>query len=183
VTGIIVVVSGVVLADNNRFGGKVQLENLAYDIALSIRQAQVYGISVARFQGGTFSAGYGVHLAVLSPTVYALFADAVTENGLYDCPSPGTQNCELVQTTNITSGYRINDLCRTASSGTETCGIPSLDIVFERPEPDAWIGSSGVSCILNAGTCAAGARIELISPRGDLMSVAVEANGQISVQH
>ena len=183
VTGIIVVVSTVVLADNNRFGGRVQLENLAYDIALSIRQAQVYGISVERFRTGTFSSGYGIHFDLANPNTYGLFADAITQNGLYDCPSPGTDDCELVQTTNITAGYQIQDLCVTSSVGGETCGIPSIDIVFERPEPDAWIGSSGVSCILDAGACAEGARVQIVSPRGDTMNVAVEANGQISVRH
>src|SRR3989344_3669939 len=36
VTAIIVVVSSVVLVNNNRFGGVIQLENLAYDVALSV---------------------------------------------------------------------------------------------------------------------------------------------------
>ncbi|MBP9757776.1 MAG: prepilin-type N-terminal cleavage/methylation domain-containing protein, partial [Candidatus Pacebacteria bacterium] len=64
VIGIIVVISGVILANNSRFGGVVQLQNLAYDIALSVRQAQVYGISVQRFNSSdTFASAYGMHFA------------------------------------------------------------------------------------------------------------------------
>jgi len=181
VTALIVIISTVVLADNNRFGGVVLLENLAYNIALSIRQAQVYGISVARFQGSTFSAGYGVHFDASIPDTYELFADAITANGLYDCPEPGTNDCELVQSTTISTGYTIQDLCATPASGTEVCGLSKLDILFIRPEPDAWISSNGVSCINDHSTCAQGARIQLLSPRGDVMSVSVQANGQISV--
>jgi len=182
VTAIIVVISAVILANNNRFGGVVLLENLAYSVALSIRQAQVYGISVARFQGSNFTAGYGVHFDISSPNIYALFADALQANGMYDCPQPGTNNCELVQTNSISPGYSIQNLCVTPASGsTETCGISKLDVVFIRPEPDAWISSNGVSCIVDNSTCARSARIVLVSPRSDLMSVTIAANGQISV--
>jgi prepilin-type N-terminal cleavage/methylation domain-containing protein len=182
VTAIIVLISSVVLANNNRFGGVVLLQNLAYNIALSIRQAQVYGISTARFQStSNFSAGYGMHFDLSSPDTYLLFADAITPNGMYDCPQPQTDNCELVQSTNISNGYGINQLCVTASSGAENCSVQKLDVLFKRPEPDAWISADGTSCTLDNTACQEGARIVLIAPSGDIMNVTVEANGQISV--
>ena len=181
-TGIITVISTIVLANNNRFGGVVLLENLTYDVALSIRQAQVYGIAVARFQSDTFSAGYGVHFDLSSPDTYVLFGDAIQANGLYDCPQPGTNNCELVETTNLPAGYSVYGLCETPSSGVESCNTSKLDIVFKRPEPDAWISASGSSCITDNSACGQSARILLRSPHGDQMSVVIYANGQISVQ-
>jgi prepilin-type N-terminal cleavage/methylation domain-containing protein len=181
VTGIIVVVTGVVLANNNRFGGVVLLENLTYDVALSVRQAQVYGISVSRFGASNFGAGYGVDFNKSSPTTYTLFGDS-SGNGLYDCTTPGSLNCELISATNINSGYYVASLCATPAGGSETCsGISSIDIVFKRPEPDAWISINGISCISDTSACQESARITLESPRGDLMSVDVAANGQISV--
>ncbi|MBI4087782.1 prepilin-type N-terminal cleavage/methylation domain-containing protein [Candidatus Kaiserbacteria bacterium] len=181
VTAIVVVITGVVFANNNRFGGVVLLQNLTYDVALSIRQAQVYGISVARFGDATFSAGYGNDFDLSSPTTYTLFADA-SENGLYDCPAPGTSGCELVAATTISSGYRIQSLCATPAGGTETCsGVSSLDVLFKRPEPDAWISINGNSCILDSAQCQESARITLVSPKGDTMSVVIDANGQIAV--
>src|SRR3989344_8294101 len=71
VTAIIVVVSGVVLANQNRFGGQVLLQNFAYDVALSIRQAQVYGLAVARAGSGgtaTFGTSYGIHFEIDDPS-------------------------------------------------------------------------------------------------------------------
>lgn len=178
VTGIMALISGLVLANNNQFGGRVLLQNLAYDIALSIRQAQQYGISVQQFQG-SFGSAYGLHFQV-SPSEgassYVLFADAIAPaDGLYSCPQPGTTNCELVNSTTISQGYRIYDLCMTPAGGAETCGLSSIDITFQRPEPDAYIRSD---VILGLGESA---RIRVSSPRGDIQDVTVEANGQIAV--
>lgn len=182
-TAIIVLITSVVLANNNRFGGIVLLQNLTYDVALSIRQAQIYGISVTRFAADpTFSAGYGVDFDLSSPSAYTLFAD-ISGNGLYDCTDPGSIGCEIVGATSISSGYHIQSLCATPAQGIESCsGVLSLDVLFKRPEPDAWISANGNSCLLQSSNCEESARIILESPRGDTMSVVVEANGQISVR-
>ena len=185
-TAIMVVITSVVLVSNGRFGGVVQLENFTYDVALSIRQAQVYGISVARFGANTFAAGFGTHFDISSANTYAVFSDSLTENGLYDCSNPTNptpDNCELVETTTMTGGYYIQDLCTTPPNGTENCeGITKVDIVFIRPEPDAWISVSDTPCVLQNGSCQTSARIILASPRGDTMSIVVGANGQITVR-
>ena len=171
VTAIIVVVSSVMLVNNNRFGGIVQLENLAYDIALTIRQAQIYGISVQRYGSSDYSSGYGMHFAVGDPTHYELFAD-VNKDGFFDVsenisPSPYT----------IRSGFKIDHLCVPEGANAADCTqVAEVDIVFKRPEADAYIRVNGTSTIQPS------ARIALISPRGDVMSVLVGANGQISVQ-
>lgn len=170
VTGIITLISSLVLVNNNRFGGEVLLQNLAYDIALSIRQAQQYGISVQNFQGD-YGAAYGMHFQ-LSPAsgngVYVLFADAVNRNGLYD-------SGELVQSTTISQGYKVGDLCVTPPSGVETCGLSSLDVTFQRPEPDAYIRTAVISGLNES------ARIRVTSPRGDTKDITLETNGQIAV--
>jgi prepilin-type N-terminal cleavage/methylation domain-containing protein len=173
VIGVIVVVAGVMLANNTRFGGAVLLENFAYDVALQVRQAQVYGVSVVRFGNGNYSAPYGVHFDRSSNTSYLFFADATT-NGVYD---PG----ELVKTTTMTRGFKIGALCATPASGNppvEDCTMTNVDITYKRPEPDAYIAASG-------GVAAppyTSARVQLISPRNDTMSVIIYNNGQISVQ-
>lgn len=178
VIGVMILVSGIVLANNNRFGGVVLLQNLAYDIALSIRQAQVYGIAVQRFNS-SFTSAYGMHFQVDagSQSTYVLFADALApENGFYDCPQPGTTNCELVQSTTIATGYRVSQLCVTPPGGSENCSVTSLDVTFKRPEPDAYIRSSAGSAINESG------EIHVMSSRGDVKVISVQANGQISVQ-
>ena len=164
------VVSGVVLVNNNRFGGQVQLENLAYDVALSIRQAQVYGISVQRYGADNFSSGYGMHFTTDDNVHYELFADA-DEDGFFTTnenvpPSPYT----------IRSGFQISHLCAPEGADATSCThVSKLDIIFIRPEPGAFIRKNGESTTMES------ARIVLSSPRGDIMSVTVGANGQISV--
>ncbi len=178
VAGIITVVSSLVFANNSRFGGQVLLRNLAYDIALSVRQAQVFGISVQRFDPtNTYAPAYGIHFSASSPTGYLLFADVLDpQNGTYECPDAGTANCELIQSTTIQSGYRVSTLCATPAGEAEVCDLDDLDISFQRPEPDAHIRANGDPALHES------ARIELVSPRGDLKSVRVEVNGQISVE-
>lgn len=183
VTGIITIVSALMLASNTRFGGVILLRNLAYDIAISVRQAQVFGISVARFGAGTFSAGYGVSFTLADPTHYTLFADAVEENGLYDTgeevipPSPMT----------IGQGYRIADLCVTDVLDVESCGYERMDVFFKRPEPDAYMSVNGTPLSFDADGRVTSTNIPLRgrilvqSPRGECMSVVIEITGQIAV--
>ncbi|OGG57425.1 hypothetical protein A2853_03620 [Candidatus Kaiserbacteria bacterium RIFCSPHIGHO2_01_FULL_55_17] len=180
VTAIIVVISGVVLVNNNRFGGVFLLENLAYDIALSIRQAQVYGISVHRFGATNFRVGYGLHFSKNDPITYVFFADANPSggNGLYE----ENQN-ETIESSTIGRGYYIDKLCAPAGADAATCtSVDRLDIIFKRPEPDAFISANGVSGIVTPAALQESARVVLKSPRGDEKSVIVEISGQIAIQ-
>ena len=178
VMGIFVVITGLILADNNRFGGAILLENLAYDVALSVRQAQVYGISVRQFETVSFQVSYGMYFTVGSS--YSLFGDK-NGNGLWDggedvSPSPY----------DIGRGFGISKLC--APKGADEGCIDTrarLDIVFKRPEPDACISANGATSFNTSGVCIStteSARIVLTSPRGDTRSVIVEKSGQIAVE-
>ena len=170
VTAIMILITGLVLANNNKFNGTILLQNVAYDIALSIREAQVYGISVQNFNG-SYTAPYGMHFQRdgSNSSVYVLFADAVTVNGTYDTG-------ELVQSTTLSGGYQIHDLCATPPEGAEVCGLTSLDITFVRPEPDAYIRSPVYNGLNSA------ARIEITSASGGMRNIVIGSNGQISVQ-
>lgn len=199
-TAIIVLISAVILIDNNRFGGAVLLENLTYQVALSVRQAQIYGIAVARFGTGTnaFSNGYGMHFDLANQNSYVLFADAVTQNGVWDCPTPGSPlTCETVQSNAVQGGFTIYDLCITpgvgsnevcnrASDSPTTGSITQIDVLFKRPEPDAYISSNGTPTFsggqLISNALNEEARIVLRSPRGDIRSVIIDNSGQISVR-
>lgn len=170
VTGIMILITGLVLANNNKFNGTILLQNVAYDIALSIREAQVFGISVQNFNG-SYDAAYGMHFQVNGggSSIYVLFADAVVNNGTYD-------SGELVESTTLSGGYRIQDLCTTPPVGAEVCGLASLDVSFVRPEPDAYIRSPAYSGLNSS------ARIEITSSSGGTRNIVIGSNGQISVQ-
>jgi type II secretory pathway pseudopilin PulG len=172
VAGIFMVLSTVVLSANTQFGNRVVLQNLAHEMALTVREAQVYGIAVRRFSGSNFDVGYGMYFIPSdgeNQTIYQLFGDAIA-NGVYD-------GGETVRTMTLASGYRIVDICaRDASSSIETCGLPAIHVLFYRPEPDAIIRRI-------AGTPSDDrARIIIESPRGTRAQVVIETSGQISVQ-
>lgn len=180
VTAIFVTISGIVLANHSRFGGQIVLENMTYDIALTVRHAQLYGIAVRRF-GSTFGVAYGMHFG--SATTYQLYADSLAGNGVYDCPDPANPaTCELVETTTIVGGHQITSLCvRPNGNLTFVCGKSSLDILFKRPEPDAYIRATTGS--VADGVLYEAAQIVLSSPRGQQKTVIIEHTGQISVQN
>jgi hypothetical protein len=174
VTSILIILSTIILSNNAKFGGAITLRNVAYDIALSIRQSQTYGIAVRKFGSGegSFGAGYGVHLELASVNGYVIFADAVNPNGLYDAG-------ESVESLTLHGGYFISDLCATESGGAgqEACGFQKLDILFQRPDPDAYIRVNDIPVLYQQ------ARIIVESPRGDKLAVIIELSGQISVQN
>lgn len=186
VATIMIVITSIVLVNNNRFGGKVLLQNLAYDIALSLRQAQIYGIAV-HSQAGDFSLAYGLHFDVnpANSKQYIFFADA-SANGVYNS-SP----VEIVgQPFSINRGYYLYKLCVTPPIGDPSCtaGTPSidqLDITFRRPNTEACISANGNTSY--TGTKCnfpyLRAKIQVASPRGDMMCILVEATGQIAVQN
>ncbi len=198
VCAIMVLVTAMVFANNTKFGGRVLLQNLAYDTALSIRQAQVYGISVAK-TGGAYASAYGIHFTANS-TTFRIFADTYPV-----APSPYTyagdgvyesNDVTVGQPYNIGRGYKVIQLCDTRAGvgATESCSLSTIDIVFQRPNPDACIydnTAASVSIVQNNGsyTCTGisptivRARVVLQSPQGDKMCAIIYTTGQISVQN
>ena len=183
--GIMAVITAVTLANHSKFGGQVMLRNLAYEMALIVREAQTYGVSVRKIDKASitnFDAGYGVYFNTNDKTHYTMFTDTHAEGG--GSGGDGMYKTTLEQVTEYTigRGYKLNKLYAINNSGTrldaDNCptGNPSLDILFRRPEPDAIIRFCGDETnIYNA------AEIELISPRDDTMKVLIEVSGQISV--
>lgn len=173
VLGVIVLVSTIIFANNSRFGGKMVLENLAYEIALTIRQVQSYGISVIRFEKtGAFEGAYGIYFNAntnASKKSYVIFADRKPQSGLRDGKYGGAS--ERIQLVNFNSGYQVNALY------VNDCAVEVkvLQITFERPSPNA--------VILGDGALFDDACIELKSPRRDFTArVHVYRSGQIAVE-
>ncbi len=170
VMGIFSIISLVVLANHSRFNSSVLLGSLAYDIALSIREAQVYGLSVKQY-GNNFQVGYGLRFAGASS--YTFFADT-NANKRYDS---GVDS--IVQTYTFGKGHTVKSFCGLMANGGSECSqgsgaITNLDIVFFRPEPDAIVSS-------NSPTLYSGGQIVITSPSGETRTITVASTGQISV--
>lgn len=175
--GIFAIISSVVLVRNSQFDNEVLLADVAYDVALSIRQAQNYGIHVLG-QGNEFDKPYGVYFeAGENAVTYKLFLD-VNGNYKYDSNQIDINGDEALETFTLGRGFSIARICDFASD--PTCGpkgqLSEVHIVFVRPNPDAIINADEEG---NPGTTNVG--IELVTPRGGSRLITVQSTGQISI--
>lgn len=175
--GIFALVSTVVLVRNSQFDNEVLLSGVAYDVALSIRQAQNYGINVLG-QGNNFDHPYGVYFASNTGedvTTYVLFRD-LNGNYAYD-EGGGPVAEEALETFTLGRGFTVGRLCNFSID--QTCGDPlksGAAIIFKRPNPDAIINAD-----VDGKNGLGGVGVELITPRGGSRLIIVESTGQISI--
>ncbi len=176
---IFLIITSVVMVSQHRFGGNILITNLAYDVALGIRQAQVYGISVKQSSTG-FNQSYGIHFESQSPGVpanyYILFAD-LDGSGSYKTGSDTGDGCksatECVSFFRVEKGNSISGLC----VGSNPCSaVDTLDIVFHRPDPEPVITANGQATLYPSAV------ITVSSPQGVTKTVSVLASGQISIK-
>jgi prepilin-type N-terminal cleavage/methylation domain-containing protein len=168
---IFLIISMVILANHSRFNSSVLLSSLAYDVALSIREAQVFGLSVRQFESG-FQVGYGIRFN--DPNSYVFFVDT-NANKQYD---DGVDS--IVRSYTLGRGHTFLKFCGTNAIGVEKCSdsaspITHLDVVFLRPDPDAAISSN------EPGFYSSG-RVLVTSGNGETRSVEVASTGQVSVE-
>lgn len=174
VISIFSIISLVILANHSQFQSTVLLESLAYDIGLSVRQAQVYGLSVRRSTGADeFQSGYGVHFDSDVPTQYLFFADVNNDKRYVQ----GVD--QIVETYTLGRGHTVKRFCAETAAGISDCsdsGIPvqDLDVTFFRPEPDA-------NFMTSAGSVYSRAQIVVSSASGSTRTVTIASTGQISV--
>jgi prepilin-type N-terminal cleavage/methylation domain-containing protein len=159
-------ITGLAIYNNNQFNSSVLLTNLAYEVGLSIRQAQFYGIVVRQTSADTnkFNSGYGVHFDTGTPSSYILFEDIDPANRIYDAGDV------ILETFNIQKGNKITRICVDS-----VCTENIIDISFIRPNPDAHIRVAGGTVDMRK------AEVCVVSPPGTIRKVVVELTGQISV--
>ncbi len=185
VSAIILVMTAFILFQHSKFNSTTLLRSLAYSIALSVRQAQIYGTSVRESsRNGTFVQGYGVYfpLSGSAPDRYYLFAD-LDADGNYDS-SPVSE--ALPANFTLSKDYRFKSICmvRIGQSTCDATPVTSLTAYFRRPNPDACLASSAT-----LGACAAGvppvySRAYLTvgsAVNDDTRSIKISETGQISV--
>ncbi|NOY35892.1 MAG: prepilin-type N-terminal cleavage/methylation domain-containing protein [bacterium] len=174
---ILVVITSMILANYPKFSGTLALKRTAQEIALTVRQAQVYGLSVREFGAGSgVFPGYGVHFDIVgSPDTFVLFAD-INKNKSYDAGDGcGGASTECVQMFKINTGDKISKLCGDEQSFPPgDCSLGQLDIVYLRPTPTVTLEGDGSSF--------SDADIVVRSPRGEEKKIKVWLSGQIGVE-
>lgn len=200
VLGIIILITGIAITSQTTYNRKLLVTNTAYTVALSIREAQSFGLS-SRQDGGVQNAGYGVRFTDANYTQYLMFSDVLATitkhascpTGAVGTPEAKPGNClfddpsETVTTYNLNKGFKIHDACGIRSDNSQRvclslAGYSALDIVFLRPNTEAIMtmlttavppGKAPLSCAI----------IWIQPPSGatDLKCILVSQAGQVSV--
>ncbi len=176
---IFVLLTSLVLFSQGNFNNTVLLNNLAYDLALSIRQAQDYGTSIREFASSTpLFSSYGMYFnTTVSNKNFVLFADTTGDNryngSVALCPA---NDPECIQKYSINNGSFIKSICAGADSAHCNAIASYMNIMFKRPNPDAGIYMDANPTAQNY------AAITLSSVSGTTRTVVVTSVGQIYVQ-
>jgi len=173
----------VLVIQQNKWGDNLAINTQAYELALMIRQAQVYSLGVREYTGGgvsdNFDVVYGVYFNT-SDTERNQYSFFVDKNLNYVLDSG-----EELETKLLNRGIEIDRLCGIDSNGNEKCspqsGIRKVSISFYRPETKAIVK------FINPGDNTQDSiypptKIFLKSNSSDKeVYVKVEDNGQISI--
>jgi prepilin-type N-terminal cleavage/methylation domain-containing protein len=185
---IMLIMTGTVIFNYGQFNESSVMNQVAYDLSLTIRQAQVYGVAAKQGTGSlsdsidintidsaNFKSAYGVHFDTTDNKQFILFID-VDDSGTYN------DSAEQLQTYSFQRGIKIEEICVTGHGGScgsgngKTAGV--LDITFLRPDPEANFKTSNP--VMNGGDSAT---IYLQNADDNIhKSVVVYPTGQISVQ-
>ncbi len=181
---IFVIMAGVTLFNFKSFQSDIALSNLAYDIALTLRRAQVVGSSGVG-QGNKTSVR-GIHFEKDSGTAFRseliFFQD--TGSSEFDFDSDDKE----LEIFTINTNDTIRSICLAASGDESSCLTETggeltnfagedVSISFERPDPNAYIKEAGVSVKWGL------ARITIQSPdpSRQLQFVDIYSSGLISI--
>jgi len=175
----------VVLFSYSKFDNDLALVGASQEVAVAIREAQVYGLSVKERTagGGNFNIGYGIYFHPSDPTNYYVFADE-DNDGKYDGDSTCSTASECIEKGTLRNGIKISSVCG-VTGGTTRCYpsscIDGMAVTFLRPNPDAsvnLINGGGNFC----GSTEDTGQIILSSPQGKTLTISISKAGQISVQ-
>lgn len=188
--GIFALLTTLLIGKYGTFNQSVLLTNLAYDVALTIRNAQTYGLNVkskptaggAAYTSGTydeikagFQYGYGVHFVASADgsdpnsKKMIFYADNETQ--------PSFENGTVIATYTLRNGAYISSVCAQQTEGGANCISSSspnggIDVAFRRPDPDAIFPDTANATIVT---------ITVKTTSGQTKNIIVRKTGQIAV--
>lgn len=175
---IIGIITGIVVLRFTSFDSTVLLKGVAYDIASSIRDAQVYAVSVVGTGGASSDYPYG--MAFTPGTTYSFFRYNVSDPNSIPDHNDIISHVTDISVFSTGRTVQIKDLCVIIGVNTQ-CGLPGLDISFRRPEFHALFNVPGYTLAENKSI--ESATIKLNSTAGTMVwDVTVTLLGQISVK-
>ncbi len=193
---VMLIITSISVFNYSEFNSVTVTNTLAYDMALAIRQAQQYGVSV-REVGGTaqdqpitassdfsvFGRAYGIHFGQNDLTHFKLFIDTGGVADQYDYNVNPSLD-EAIQSYTLQQGSKITSILVNSGAGDiALSGNGFVDIVFKRPNPDTYVTYS-----LNGGTPITASRTTTVTIRISNSSgalhkdIVVYPSGQIAIQ-
>lgn len=176
---------------------QTELNNVAREMVLFMREAQAYGSGVRNPGVLTFRAVYGVHIAQRDPTHLVLFA--MSEGIGYQYSSAPSSKKSHIDEFELPPGFTISDFCVsdgassrcTGSGGGSLAACPSpappvgvssapigeMDIIFERPSLDSLIFAHGPGPSCQRGSTGS---IEL-TYKGNSITIEISETGVMQV--
>jgi len=124
---VIALISGVFMVNYHNTSKRSELKVSAQKLASNIRLAQNYSLGSKTYNGtATPAGGWGVRVALSSPSNYIIFADLDSDQS-YDAG-------EAMETKTLPAGVTINSLAP----------ANAVDIIFFPPNPDIYINGDDV---------------------------------------
>ena len=144
VLSIFLIITSVVLFNQNKFSSDISITNVAYSIALEIRQAQVSGILVGQGQND-FNKAFGVHFMIENNQIvfrnFKDFDDDLNyDSGEGDASQQLSEGNIILSVCTYTSATDQSGKKCLAPTTSSTSGVlTAVDIMYKRPEPSAII--------------------------------------------
>ncbi len=183
---IITIVTSIVLVRFNAFDSTVLLKSLAYEVGTSVREAQIYSVSVVNMSGSSsaFRYPYGLHF-IDNDLSYTFFSynDTGTPGEIptFSGPDPVTS----IRTLPFGSSLQLRKICAVGSGIACTQAnadlITSVDISFRRPEFAAIFYSPSLTPQQRNDTTAIQLYLGSTRDTSNIWVVEVKLLGQISV--
>jgi len=194
---IFVFMTTLVISKYGNFNQNVLLTNLAYDMALTFRTAQTFGVSVKAADdqnnpcnqpgASPFQCVYGIHFDTLKNTTFTLYAMPISTARTYYTYPAGAGGADIYTYT-LRNGAHIDSI--TDQSNTHSIGptYPTVDVYFKRPDSSSHIcmvdpAGTSPQCDAAAGITSVRVKIVSDSNANNYRTVVVYRNGQITVEN
>ena len=181
VLSIFAIMSTVILFDYKSFQAKVDIKNLASEVALKFSQAQKYSVSgqlplIAT--DASWKPSYGIFLDLTNPppvTTFKFFVDLDGDDQYDEVLETCGGGDECLEETIIGRGNSITAVKTVTVGGSESDASGDLNITYERPASIATFSCGGCDSSTNS------IRFYVTSPAGPEAVVEVYASGRIEI--
>jgi prepilin-type N-terminal cleavage/methylation domain-containing protein len=177
VLSIFAALSSVILFNYGDFQAKVDIKNLASDIALKVVEAQKSSLNgvlpLAGYDPATWKPAYGVYFDISVPKQFIYFIDldnSNSYNGLSSCTTTECLDKIIITKNNFISKI---DKCTDATCTSPT-SINSLSVAFSRPSSSAVFTGATV-------TGSEYVQITISSPKGVTALIKLYSSGRVQI--